>query len=191
MAATHRGTCQVCGRIHRVNDKNGTIANHGYTVDWGWFNGTCRGSKNLPFEKSCELVKQSIEWSNDRIASLNAEIETTREWTVDSEIIVRVHIGYSRHNKSGYYNVKATIADDIFRFNRNNLGVRFTFNGEEHSNDYKGSGYPKTKEELLAIYIANRVAFIEKEITNVISYRTEQERRVNAWVETDLIEIKK
>lgn len=38
--ATHNGTCQACGRQHAVNVKSGKLAKHGYTVDWGFFNGT-------------------------------------------------------------------------------------------------------------------------------------------------------
>lgn len=48
--ATHDGTCQACGRQHAVNPKTGNLAKHGYTVDWGFFNGTCSGSDKQPLE---------------------------------------------------------------------------------------------------------------------------------------------
>lgn len=51
--ATHNGTCQVCGRNHAYN--GATIAKHGYTVDFGYFNGTCPGSDNAPLQVSREL----------------------------------------------------------------------------------------------------------------------------------------
>ena len=53
---THKGTCQVCGSVQAVNNKTGMIAKHGYTVDWGMFQGECPGSHELPIEKSQELT---------------------------------------------------------------------------------------------------------------------------------------
>lgn len=51
MRATHNGTCQICGNEQAVNAKSGKIAKHGYTVEWGYFEGTCPGSDELPLQK--------------------------------------------------------------------------------------------------------------------------------------------
>lgn len=48
MKATHNGTCQVCGRSHAFNGS--TIAKHGYTVHYGFFNGVCPGAENKPLQ---------------------------------------------------------------------------------------------------------------------------------------------
>ena len=48
--ATHNGTCQICGNEQAVTAK-GYIAKHGYTVEFGYFEGTCPGSGELPLEK--------------------------------------------------------------------------------------------------------------------------------------------
>lgn len=48
MKATHYGICQICGRKQKA--PNSLMAKHGYTVDGGYFNGTCHGSDEQPFE---------------------------------------------------------------------------------------------------------------------------------------------
>lgn len=65
--ATHRGTCQLCGRAHKIDTKYGTVAKHGFTKEHGFFNGTCRGSDNKPLEVSCALLREYVEqhWPAD------------------------------------------------------------------------------------------------------------------------------
>lgn len=61
-----RGHCQHCGRLQAANP---TIAKHGYTVDYGWFNGVCSGADYWPLEKSrIELdaqVKRLRYWADE------------------------------------------------------------------------------------------------------------------------------
>lgn len=40
--ATHSGECQCCGRKQKL--PKGRLSNHGYTVEWGFFSGTCFGA---------------------------------------------------------------------------------------------------------------------------------------------------
>ena len=68
--ATHSGTCQICGGFQKL--PNGVLSQHGYTVQWGWFNGICSGSKNLPFEQSIALIEEQIVF-------VKRKIERTRE----------------------------------------------------------------------------------------------------------------
>jgi hypothetical protein len=67
---THRGTCQVCGSVQAVNNKTGMIAKHGYTVDWGMFQGECPGSNELPIEKSHKLTTQIINSIQGQLAGM-------------------------------------------------------------------------------------------------------------------------
>lgn len=57
---THKGHCQVCGRIHAVDVTHNFIAKHGYTVDFGFFNGVCEGSGELPLEIDKSLTEETI-----------------------------------------------------------------------------------------------------------------------------------
>ena len=52
---THRATCQACGRVQALR-ADGNLAKHGYTVDYGWFNGTCMGSDNKPVEHDLTVL---------------------------------------------------------------------------------------------------------------------------------------
>ena len=47
---THRGHCQACGRVQAVDTANNLLAKHGYTVDFGYFDGICKGSDRKPLE---------------------------------------------------------------------------------------------------------------------------------------------
>lgn len=47
---THRAHCQVCGQQQAVDNETGMLAKHGYTVEHGFFEGECPGSKNPPIE---------------------------------------------------------------------------------------------------------------------------------------------
>lgn len=58
LKATHRGTCQACGRAQA--HFKGTIAKHGYTVDWGYFNGVCAGAEQLPLEQDKAFAERII-----------------------------------------------------------------------------------------------------------------------------------
>jgi len=49
--STHQAHCQVCGRIQAVMLPSGLLAKHGYTVTFGFFQGTCAGSDHLPLEQ--------------------------------------------------------------------------------------------------------------------------------------------
>ena len=53
-SATHYGTCQLCGSLQKA--PGGYLAKHGYDVQYGFFNGVCQGSHELPYEVSSELL---------------------------------------------------------------------------------------------------------------------------------------
>jgi hypothetical protein len=73
--ATHTGHCQICGREHKINVNNGRIANHGYSIELGFFMGSCFGSGGLPIEISSDLIKQGISENNDFINDSNKLIK--------------------------------------------------------------------------------------------------------------------
>ena len=98
MKATHKGHCQVCGAQQKL--PNGVLSQHGYTVDWGFFNGVCQGAKHLPYEQSCDLVKESIEWAEAALASTIEEAAEIRALD-DSHVWVeeRTNTGYGCFTK--------------------------------------------------------------------------------------------
>jgi hypothetical protein len=83
-SATHRGCCQLCGKAHKVDVKTGLIAEHGYTVQWGWQNGSCAGSHHLPIEKSKVLVEKVVFDVAKKADEVRAEVgrEHNKYWAI-------------------------------------------------------------------------------------------------------------
>lgn len=72
---THKGHCQCCGRVQAVRNNNGLMAKHGYTVDYGFFEGVCQGSDNLPLEVEKDLAEDTIvvmkDWCANKTLLIN------------------------------------------------------------------------------------------------------------------------
>lgn len=75
---TFTGICQACGRRQAIHVHTGLIAKHGYTTDWGFFNGTCGGSDHLPLELdtavNLAVVGQLRTWVGKLEAEAGGEI---------------------------------------------------------------------------------------------------------------------
>ena len=69
--ATHIGECQVCGHIQKL--PNDRLSLHGYTKQWGFFNGTCWGARELPLEVSKDLIDKAIADADAHRTRLMAE----------------------------------------------------------------------------------------------------------------------
>ena len=54
-------TCQVCGRAIKAN--RGLIAHHGYKRPYqaGWQTASCEGARYVPYEVSCERLREVTE----------------------------------------------------------------------------------------------------------------------------------
>jgi len=79
--ATHLGTCQICGAVHKVGKRSGYIAKHGYRVKKivyrGHFDGECKGSGRLPFEVDCVLLGRHIRQLERQLETLAESNEPT------------------------------------------------------------------------------------------------------------------
>jgi len=58
--ATHLGTCQICGAMQKVSKTDGAIASHGYTLQHGFFEGDCYGSRCYPYETHTDRLSYYI-----------------------------------------------------------------------------------------------------------------------------------
>lgn len=74
MKATHYGECQLCGQQLKL--PKGLSSKHTYSVHWTLYVGICPGSKQLPYEQSCELIKS-------RIPDIENEIEMLKRRKTD------------------------------------------------------------------------------------------------------------
>jgi hypothetical protein len=66
--ATHQGQCQICDRLQKL--PNNALSQHGYKVEFGFFNGVCPGSKQEPYELSCNLIKEILPSVNSYVERL-------------------------------------------------------------------------------------------------------------------------
>jgi hypothetical protein len=76
---THRGTCQSCGSVQASANSNSLIAKHGYTVNWGYFNGTCQGSGHRPAEHDVTLTNRVIKFCNETAALHDAAVTCLKD----------------------------------------------------------------------------------------------------------------
>lgn len=83
-----RGHCQVCGRLQAAT--NGHVAAHGYTVEHGWFSGTCTGTGHRPMEEDITVTTRICEDIRKDCAALVATATAYRrgeahpkEWKYD------------------------------------------------------------------------------------------------------------
>lgn len=59
--ATHLGTCQVCGRKHKVDVQSGRIASHGYHKNFGFHANQCFGSHSFPYETHTDRLEKWLD----------------------------------------------------------------------------------------------------------------------------------
>lgn len=91
--ATHIGECQVCG--HRQKLPNGKLSLHGYSVNAGFFEGTCNGAKHLPFEQDKSLIDGSIRMAKEQLARIEANIAAQLDGS--GQLVIEVYDRYARH----------------------------------------------------------------------------------------------
>src|SRR5258708_1034079 len=63
-----KATCQVCGRAIKAN--TGLIAHHGYKRPYdGWQTASCEGARYVPYEVSCDRLREVVGMVKNFIAS--------------------------------------------------------------------------------------------------------------------------
>lgn len=104
MKATHSGTCQICGSFQKLPSNK--LSLHGYTVQWGFFSGTCTGSKALPFEVSIALIEGAIARAKVMLAETrkeSADLKSGVKKFDGSKAYVHAYFSpKSRRDKGGY-----------------------------------------------------------------------------------------
>ena len=191
--ATHFGECQVCGNRQKL--PYGLLAKHGYTKGYGFFEGTCTGSDELPFEQSCDLVEDSILRAKALLKVHSEFAEKLRQ--LPDESVKTAYVNhyftnrdYSRHaNKSGYYFINAEVS----------LGKypgRYNYTGKLFGNDVKGEHdiYVNTHDTLpkLIQYLNDKycVAVIDKKVNTGSEYIAGATDRVENWKPRELATVK-
>lgn len=169
--ATHYGTCQACGREHKL--PNDRLSKHGYTVTWNEFWNVCRGEKELPYEKSCDLIEFLIKDVEDQKARILAEIEELKSTTEFAWFFERQKIG---RYQSKSVAVKK-FADDL-EWNDNQL----TWTGTDGS-PQKYAHWQADGTKLTAMADANeaKIRSLKQQVKGCENYIEWQQGRIDNW----------
>lgn len=110
--ATHNGNCQCCGRLQAVSAKDDLLAQHGYTVDWGFFNGVCSGANRLPLQLDRTVADAAIAKLREfaaEMAALTVEqidkvpVEFRGQSKADRRVEWMDRAAYAAHNAGKLY----------------------------------------------------------------------------------------
>jgi len=110
-AAKRTTTCQVCGRDILAN--TGVIAHHGYERPQGWYSQTasCMGARFVPYEESCDRLKEVAELVELHLAHARAAREGLNTLPVTLDYQHKIS-GYGRNAK---YETRTVILPENFR----------------------------------------------------------------------------
>jgi len=175
--ATHQGTCQVCGRLQKLPHG---LSVHGYTTQFGFFSGQCRGTYGQPFEKSHDLISKAIEDAKKLIEKHGVDI-----WELSARPKFIWAMDYNRKGQPWFKCGYEVVDDHIQPFsgyrdpskNRdtlNSLGLRKIYLRNRNVND--------------ALVDANqgRVSYLRRTVKELESYIEWQNKRIESWEEKEL-----
>ena len=184
--AEFQGECQVCGHTQKL--PNGMLAQHGYTKRWGFFEGTCYGSSNLPFEQSKALVEQAIARAQNQKTSLELQASKRESVNDPTDVVDHCYINsLGRH--SGYYHCSGKVEQrpSIVIEGRQLYNYYFvgTFGSTpvEHKLSLYGDYSLEAAAKQLNQTWANRLRRQVKEIDDYISW---QRQRIQTWKQKPL-----
>jgi hypothetical protein len=92
--------------------RNNLIAQHGYTVDWGHFNGVCMGANGQPLELDKSMTEQIVKELREDVAPRADKLAADlRSGAVTPKWFMRVSTGERRFGVPQYKDVECTRAD--------------------------------------------------------------------------------
>lgn len=201
MKATHKGHCQICGRQQLL--PNGKLSNHGYTVhkphgSYGFFIGTCRGAKQLPFEQDITLVIESIEWA-ERMAARHEELAAETRTQTD-KVWVHEYTSGRNYGEHSRYEWRELPLNEVTV----NFGLNWTGrDGKSRKAECYGVfadadiSYEEWKADTalqLRTYVKHlneqKAKQYDREAKDFRSYKADQERRIKNWKPTELEPVK-
>ena len=180
MKATHKGSCQVCGKLHKLPHG---LSVHGYTVDFGFFSGVCQGSYGKPFEKSHDLISKSIQQAKNLIEEHKTAIQELSECP---KVIWK-----QEHNRKGQPWVKYGFK--VVKVEEENSAIGGDYIQSEIYVSHVGLSKTylnrKSANEVLVEKNSSRVRFLKREIPKLEEYINWQNKRIENWEEKDLTPI--
>lgn len=179
MKATHIGSCQICGREQKL--PSNAMSLHGYTVNWGFFNGTCTGSRYLPFEQSKNLIEEAIKNVTAQHARLTSQVADLRANTEPT------HIQVSYYDRNTYRHIAATVEVSAVYPELSSWRAKVT---DPHGREFTAhvAGYGPTTAEQAAHYSNTQLAAkLEREELESMKFYIEwQTLRIKEWTVREL-----
>jgi hypothetical protein len=186
--ATHRGRCQVCNRIQKL--PNGLLAQHGYAVLDGYFEGVCYGSKHLPLEQDKATVVRSISVTQERIQEFEHAIRLWSVPAVEPKAWFHEYVpAKNRYIPPGYRWRIVDLHREVKSFPDG-----FTYN-EDTFTGHDGKEEPLRRYSISGatlLVIADQlnlkyVEYLRKGIKDMQSYIHSQEHRIKVWHQQPLL----
>lgn len=182
--ATHVGECQICGRRQLLPGDR--LSLHGYTVQWSSFLGTCEGSRELPYEISCEALPPRIEKAKYQLEALRKEIAELKARTSDIAW-VRVFMDGGWREKSQYVWKELPITMEVRSYEHQ--GKTLTYNKFYYTHPTTGkkeevshSSSNTTLEHVVAELNDNKIKAVDLPMLGSIkSYIGWAQNRVDNW----------
>ena len=188
--ATHIGSCQACGNVQKL--PGGKLSLHGYDVRWHFFNGVCRGAKELPYEQSFDLIEKFIEQAQDARAAIQANIANLQQPAAEPKGWYHEYINGGFREKSGYrwreveikqekVEYESYVGDDMAFYTVNrykNLAGKMT-----KFETYNKKPILEVATDMNAKYIEQALQPRVEELTRYIGW---QKQRIAEWKLTDL-----
>lgn len=177
--ATHWGTCQACGRRHKLPD--GRIARHGYTIANGWQEGTCMGSDHPPLEVSCDLVKKSIVDARAKSVAVAKRVADLRQPATEPEAWVMQTV---------YVGRKAVKMPTVVEIKTDADGKPYYYTGRGHHVRAIQLSYKiKTALDMANHLNGNFAAVLERQLPQIAEYIKAQTEVVATWQPRELVPI--
>ena len=177
--ATHFGTCQICGRAQKL--PGGKLSKHGYTVQWGFFSGTCPGSDHLPFELSIDLIERFR--NNAAEAAVEFRAEAAAHLAGEGDVVMARDLKsprgerYSRIESVTLSLVTHTVNDYSYK-----TVVGHWADGSECGTNFYSKNVRETEQKLRATEAARLI----KQAAQREEYVEWQDARVKGWKPSSL-----
>lgn len=190
--ATNKGTCQCCGSVQKL--PNGNLSQHGYTVDWGLFQGVCQGAGHLPFEQSKDLVDHFIAEAHQYVAEINEKIVEASNSVDDCKVWFRNYHPATYSRKAFHlWEQRAILCDRWFEDNERFTIWKWVESGDDKRNVNRGKtdtgGCKKTIEEAVKFENAKYVEHLEKKRQGIFTYIKWQQDRISGWKVQPLLKL--
>ena len=192
--ATHSGTCQICGARQLL--PGGLLSLHGYTVRWGFFSGTCPGSKHLPFEQSTDRIAEAVK---DAQITRTALEDKAQELTTLRPDVTRAYVHLyrksdDRRRRSGYewHQVELRRVEVPYR---DGTGFYVKYEYDNPITEKVGAlelydSKPTLAETVLVLNTRRADGVERPHIKQLTRYIAWQEERIATWTPQPLIERK-